>query len=74
MSGVSRWNVRSAGGENISMQGSLEIYPRTAVERAMKVKEVILWAMAKKVSWWQAAGDGDYWHNPPSDVVLAGAV
>ena len=25
------------------------------VERAMKVQEVILRAMAKKISWWQAA-------------------
>jgi hypothetical protein len=30
-------------------------YPRAAVERAMKVQEVILRAMAKKISWWQAA-------------------
>ncbi len=29
-------------------------YPRAAVERAMKVQEVILRAMAKKISWWQA--------------------
>jgi hypothetical protein len=27
----------------------------TAVERAMKVQEVILRAMAKRISWWQAA-------------------
>jgi transposase len=30
-------------------------YPRAAVERAMKVQEVILRAMAKKITWWQAA-------------------
>jgi transposase len=30
-------------------------YPPTAVERAMKVQEVILRAMAKKITWWQAA-------------------
>ena len=30
-------------------------YPRAAVERMMKVQEVILRAMAKKISWWQAA-------------------
>jgi Helix-turn-helix domain len=30
-------------------------YPRSAVERAMKVQEVFLQAMAKKISWWQAA-------------------
>jgi transposase len=32
-----------------------ETYPRAAVERAMKVQEVILRAMAKKITWWQAA-------------------
>jgi hypothetical protein len=30
-------------------------YPESAVERAMKVQAVILRAMAKKISWWQAA-------------------
>jgi len=30
-------------------------YPETAVERAMKVQEVILRAMAKRITWWQAA-------------------
>jgi transposase len=30
-------------------------YPATAVERAMKIQEVILRAMAKRLSWWQAA-------------------
>jgi transposase len=30
-------------------------YPRAAVERAMKVQEVILRALAKKITWWQAA-------------------
>ena len=30
-------------------------YPRVAVERMMKVQEVILRAMAKKITWWQAA-------------------
>jgi transposase len=29
-------------------------YPSAAVERAMKVQEVILRAMAKKITWWQA--------------------
>ena len=37
------------------MQVSVETYPRAAVERAMKVQEVILRAMAKKITWWQAA-------------------
>jgi transposase len=34
---------------------SMEAYPRAAVERAMKVQEVILRAMAKKITWCQAA-------------------
>src|ERR1700736_1073600 len=34
---------------------SMEAYPRAAMERAMKVQEVMLQAMAKKITWWQAA-------------------
>jgi transposase len=30
-------------------------YPRAAVERGMKIQEVILRALAKKITWWQAA-------------------
>ncbi len=30
-------------------------YPRVAVERAMKVQEVLLRAMAKKITRWQSA-------------------
>src|SRR6266536_542131 len=30
-------------------------YPTAAMERAMKVQEVILRAMAKRITWWQAA-------------------
>ena len=37
------------------MRTSVEVYPRAAVERAMKVQEVILRAMAKKLTWFQAA-------------------
>jgi hypothetical protein len=37
------------------MELRVETYPRATVERAMKVQEVILRAMAKKISWWQAA-------------------
>src|SRR5215472_992765 len=33
----------------------MESYSRAAVERAMKVQEVILRAIAKKITWWQAA-------------------
>jgi len=34
---------------------SMERYPRAAVERAMKVQEVMLRAMARKITWLQAA-------------------
>src|SRR3990170_946334 len=30
-------------------------YPEAAMERAMKVQEVILRAIAKRITWWQAA-------------------
>jgi hypothetical protein len=30
-------------------------YTQAAMERAMKVQEVILRALAKKITWWQAA-------------------
>jgi hypothetical protein len=33
----------------------MEIYPRAAMERAIKVQDVMLQAMAKKITWWQAA-------------------
>jgi transposase len=33
----------------------MERYPEGAWERAMKIQEVILRAMAKKLTWWQAA-------------------
>jgi hypothetical protein len=31
----------------------METYPRAAVERAMKIQEVILRAVAKKITWTQ---------------------
>lgn len=37
------------------MHESMEIYPRTAAERAMKLHEVLLRATARKIKWWQAA-------------------
>src|SRR5689334_8403816 len=33
----------------------MEFYSAAAMERAMKIQEVILRAMAKKITWWQAA-------------------
>ena len=38
------------------MRESMEIiYPRTAVEWAMKLQEVLLRARSGKIKWWQAA-------------------
>jgi transposase len=34
---------------------SMDSYSKTVMERAMKVQEVILRALAKKITWWQAA-------------------
>src|ERR671925_1077086 len=34
---------------------SMDSYPKAAMERAMKVQDVVLQAMAKKITWWQAA-------------------
>jgi hypothetical protein len=34
---------------------SMTSYTQAAMERAMKVQEVILRALAKKITWWQAA-------------------
>jgi hypothetical protein len=33
---------------------SMDSYPKAAMERAMKVQDVRLQAMAKKITWWQA--------------------
>ena len=37
------------------MRESMEIYPRTAAERAMKLQEVLLRATSGKIQWRQAA-------------------
>jgi len=37
------------------MRLSVESYPGAAVERAMKIEEVLLRATAGKIMWWQAA-------------------
>src|SRR6202011_5220891 len=34
---------------------SMVSYSKAAMERAMKIQEVILRGMAKKITWWQAA-------------------
>jgi hypothetical protein len=57
MSGkVGTGNAPLAGSVDVSMRMLVETYPRTAVEWAMKVQEIILRAMAKKISCRQAAG------------------
>src|SRR3990167_2508924 len=33
----------------------MKFYPEAAMERAMKIQEVILRALAKRITWWQAA-------------------
>ena len=33
----------------------MQFYPEAAMERAMKIQEVILRALAKRITWWQAA-------------------
>src|ERR1700678_4039428 len=37
------------------MQTSVETYPRTSAERAMKLQEALLRATTGKIKWWQAA-------------------
>jgi hypothetical protein len=39
----------------LKVGGRMPEYSRTAWERALKIQEVILRAMAKEISWWQAA-------------------
>ena len=34
---------------------NMDFYPKAAMERAMKIQDVMLQAMAKKITWWQAA-------------------
>lgn len=46
---------RVAVWEDACQEKRTHTYPRAAVERMMKVQEVILRAMAKKITWWQAA-------------------
>jgi hypothetical protein len=52
----------------------LETNPRAAVERAMKVQEVILRAMAKKIAWLQAAGGPYCADERSSDATVAVAL
>src|SRR5215469_18106796 len=47
-------------------------YSESAMERAMKIQEVILRAMAKKITWSQAARD--HRHQRPADAPLVRAL
>ena len=54
------------------MRGRMEIYPRTAAERAMKLQEVLLRATSGKIKWWQAAelmGISDCWTGDSASQV-----
>jgi hypothetical protein len=56
--GISTWNVRfelNQPAVKLSARGGPKVIPEAVVERTMKVQEVILRAMAKRMSWWQAA-------------------
>jgi hypothetical protein len=46
---------------------SMDAYPKAAMERAMKVRDVMLQAMAKKITWWQAAEIESFrWRHHPT--------
>jgi hypothetical protein len=47
-------------------------YTKAAMERAMKVQEVILRAMARKITWYQAAEI--HWRQRPAYAALARAL
>lgn len=45
---LAKWSVRLAGGEDVSMQLSVETYPRAGVERTIKVEQMICGRLARK--------------------------
>ena len=51
---------------------SMDSYPKAAMERMMKLQDVILKAMAKKLTWWQAAEIVG--HERAAHAALAGAL
>ena len=55
MSGGKHMKCPLSGRRGYVHAEDMESSPRAAVERAMKVQEVILRAMGKKINWWQAA-------------------
>jgi hypothetical protein len=48
--------LEAAWEQDTCLEAGMNCYPMAAVERMMKIQEVILRAMAKKITWWQAAG------------------
>ena len=50
----------------------MDVYPKAAMERAMKVQDVIAQATAKKITWYQAGED--HRHQRPAHAEPAGAV
>ena len=58
MAVVSTRNVRfleAPWEQDVCLEAGINCYPMAAVERMMKIQEMILRAMAKRITWWQAA-------------------
>jgi len=53
--GIASDLYRFAGGEGRRPLGRMISYAKAAMEREMKVQEVIMRALAKKITWWPAA-------------------
>src|ERR1022692_4835149 len=47
--------LEAAREQDACLETGMNCYPMAALERTMKVQEVILRAMAKKITWWQPA-------------------
>src|ERR1039457_4591100 len=47
--------LEAARKQDACLETGMNCYPMAALERTMKIQEVILRALAKKITWWQAA-------------------
>ena len=47
--------LEPGGGKKLDGWTNLERYPAAEMERMMKLQDVLLKAMAKKITWWEAA-------------------
>src|SRR6204780_4402402 len=47
--------IEAAREQDACLERGMNCYPMAALERTMKIQEVILRALAKKITWWQAA-------------------